>query len=317
MNQDYLLSRLFPAVPVPFDAHGKFQKAAQEAYVDYMSRQGVGGVAVWAHTGRGLRLDAETRRDVLKSWRAGLPREMRIVAAAGATPGERNPAEAMRSARAMAEEAAQLGADALLVYPPVAMRGRIDQDRLVLEYHAEVARAGLPMILFYLYETAGGISYSPVILTQLLARPDVIGIKVATLDRVMTFQEIARLLRNHSPHTVLMTGEDRFLGYSLMCGARSALIGMAAARVGLQKRFLDAYWNRDAQQFLELNHAIDDLAQHTFLAPLEGYIQRMLWCLALDGVIPESAAHDPWGPRLGAGEYEAVRACLARLGTDS
>ena len=42
--------------------------------------------------------------------------------------------------------------------------------------------------------------------------------------------------------------------------------------------------------------AVDDLAQHTFVAPMEGYIRRMLWCLRIQGVIPEDAAHDPWGP---------------------
>jgi 4-hydroxy-tetrahydrodipicolinate synthase len=216
----------------------------------------------------------------------------------------------------MAEDAAQLGADALLVHPPVAFRGRPDQDNLVLEYHAEIAKAGLPLILFYLYEAAGGISYNPVVLTQLLARPEVLGIKVATLDRVMTYQQLAKLVQVHAPEKVLVTGEDRFLGYSLMCGARSALIGMAAARVRLQADFLTAYWNNDAARFLALNASVDDLAQHTFVSPLEGYIQRMLWCLVFDGIIPEDAAHDPWGPRLGVKDREAVEQCLTRLGPE-
>ena len=47
---------LIPAVPVPFDAQGKIDAPAQERYARWMVQQPIEGVAVWAHTGRGLRL---------------------------------------------------------------------------------------------------------------------------------------------------------------------------------------------------------------------------------------------------------------------
>ena len=236
-----------------------------------------------------------------------------MIASAGGTPRERDPVVVIDSARAMADHAAALGADALLVHPPVAFRGRADQDQLVLRYHAAIAGAGLPLVLFYLYEAAGGISYGPHLLAELLARPEVLGIKVATLDSVMTYQQVAALSRDRAPEKVLITGEDRFLGYSLMCGASAALIGMGAARTALQAAFLRAYWSGDAARFLALNGPVDDLARHTFVAPMEGYILRMLWCLVHEGVIPAEAAHDPWGPRLGPAEFDQIGACLARL----
>jgi 4-hydroxy-tetrahydrodipicolinate synthase len=40
---------------------------------------------------------------------------------------------------------------------------------------------------------------------------------------------------------------------------------------------------------------------------MEGYIRRMLWALAADGVIPDDACDDPWGPALPATERETVR----------
>jgi 4-hydroxy-tetrahydrodipicolinate synthase len=39
---------------------------------------------------------------------------------------------------------------------------------------------------------------------------------------------------------------------------------------------------------------------------MEGYIRRVLWTLACEGVIPEDACDDPWGPPLPAAEREAV-----------
>jgi 4-hydroxy-tetrahydrodipicolinate synthase len=313
LTPDRIRGKLIAAVPVPFDGEGRIHHAAQAHYVTHLARQTLGGVAVWAHTGRGLWLSEHQRAEVLTAWRQGLGSDRLVVAAAGCSPRERDPDAVLTAAGAMAGQAAALGADALLVHPPTAFRGRVDQDRLVLRYHTAIAEAGLPMLLFYLYQAAGGIAYSTHLLAELLARPEVLGIKVATLDSVMTFQEIARLVRTHAPAKVLITGEDRFLGYSLMCGARAALIGMGAACTALQDAFLQSYWTGAGDRFLALNAAVDDLAQHTFVSPMEGYIQRMLWCLVHEGVIPADAAHDPWGPQLGSAEFDQIGACLARL----
>jgi 4-hydroxy-tetrahydrodipicolinate synthase len=312
---NHLARRLIPAVPVPFGPGGELDTAGLDRYAAWMSEQPIGGVAVWAHTGRGLRLSDSDRARVLTAWRRVLPGGRLLIAAAGADPGKRGAAAVLASARAMARRAADLGADAVLVYPPVAFRDQEDCDCLVLDYHVQIAEAGLPLVLFYLYATAGGISYGPELLASLLERPEVLGIKIATLDSVITFQDIARLVRTRAPGKLVITGEDRFLGYSLMCGAQTALIGMAAACTGLQAQLLESYWQGDSERFLALNGAIDELAQHTFLAPMEGYIQRMLWCLVHQGVIPAEAAHDPWGPRLDPAEFDRLGACLARLGT--
>jgi 4-hydroxy-tetrahydrodipicolinate synthase len=308
-----LSGRLIPAVPVPFGPEGDVHQPGLELYAAWMAKQRIGGVAVWAHTGRGLRLPDATRERVLRVWRSALSADCCLIAAAGAPPGELSVSLVMSAAKAMAQQAAELGADALLVHPPVAFRERPDSDALILDYHSRIAEAGLPLVLFYLYETAGGISYRPEILIELLARSEVLGIKVATLDSVMTFQDIGRLVKSHAPEKLLITGEDRFLGYSLMCGAQAALIGMAAACTELQAELLQTFRLGSAERFLALSAAIDDLAQHTFLAPMEGYIQRMLWCLVHEGVIPIEAAHDPWGPKLDPDEFERIGDCVQRM----
>ena len=307
------MAHLIPAVPVPCGADGGIDSRAQRKYAEWMARQPVDGVAVWAHTGRGLHLDPDQRAVILRSWREALGPSRFVVAAAGAEPGLVDPSEMMISARSMASQARRLGADVLLIHPPVSFRHRIDRDPLILDYHGAIAEAGLPMILFYLYEDAGGIGYGEQVLTSLLAMPSVLGIKVATLDSVMTFQDLAALIDARAPGKVLITGEDRFLGYSLMCGARAALIGMGAACTTLQRELLASYREARFDRFVELNRLVDDLARHTFKAPMEGYIQRMLWCLVHQGVIPEDAAHDPWGPRLDRAEYDDLRECLQRV----
>ncbi|HEV2863196.1 MAG TPA: dihydrodipicolinate synthase family protein [Pyrinomonadaceae bacterium] len=303
---------LVPAVPVTLDGAGRLHAAAHDSYLRHMSGQPVAGVAVWAHTGRGLMLDGETAAAVLRDWRAALPSKV-IVAGAGARPGS-GAADATRLSVEMAERAARLGADAVLAYAPVWLRGRDDAERLIVEHHRRLAAVGLPLVLFYLYEEAGGISYPPEVLDELLSMPEVVGIKMATLDSVMTYQDVSRRLAARHPDRLLITGEDRFLGYSLMRGARAALVGMGAACSRLQSELVGAHVRGDAARFLELSRLADVLAEATFTRPMEGYIRRMLWVLVQQGVIPLEAANDPWGPELPREEYDEVGRALYELG---
>ena len=270
---------MIPAVPVPFRGR-EIADDALQAYATWMAGHQVAGVAVWAHTGRGPHLSSEQRRRVLVAWRAALPMSP-IVAGVTSVP--------------VAAEAKAGGADALLAFP------RADDP---VGYHEALGRE-LPVIAFYLYEAAGGVAYDNQTLHAILALPSVIGIKVATLDSVVTFQRIAGLMRDH-PDKLLITGEDRFLGYSLTMGARTALIGMGAALTDLQVALMESFRSGDFGKFVRLSGVCDRFASVTFVPPVEGYVRRMLWALAAEGVIPDDACDDPWGPPLPATEREAV-----------
>jgi 4-hydroxy-tetrahydrodipicolinate synthase len=270
---------LIPAVPVPFRG-SEMDLSAQRAYAAWLARQPVAGVAVWAHTGRGPHLSADVRREVLETWREAMPDKIVVAGARDIS---------------MAIEARRGKADALLAFP---------QASDAVGYHQRLSRE-LPVIAFYLYAAAGGVAYDDRTLHGILELPNVIGIKVATLDSVMTFQRIAGVLRQH-PSKMLITGEDRFLGYSLMLGARSALIGMGGALTELQADLLRAHAQGDWARFVSLSDLCDRFAQTTFIEPMEGYIKRMLWAAAAEGAIPPEACDDPWGPPLPEAERDAV-----------
>ena len=92
----------------------------------------------------------------------------------------------MSEAKAMAQRAADLGADALLVHPPVAFRDRPDPDALVLELSFPNRRGrAYPSSYSTCTRTRVASPIDPNVLVELLARSEVLGIKVATLDSVM------------------------------------------------------------------------------------------------------------------------------------
>jgi 4-hydroxy-tetrahydrodipicolinate synthase len=272
---------LVPAVPVPFRGR-MLDTDALAGYARWMAGQPVAGVAVNVHTGRGRHLPEQVRRQVLAVWRAALPDRLLIAGAWNA---------------ASAGEARELGADAVLAFAP----GAGDP----VAYHAELA-GELPVLAFHLYAAAGGAEYDDATLRTILELPGVVGIKVATLDSIMTFQRIAGLCRT-LPRTLLVTGEDRFLGYSLLLGARAALIGMGAALTDVQAALLRAKRAGDWPRFVQLCSVCDGFGAATFTPPMEGYVRRMLWAAAEDGAIPADACDDPWGPALPPAERDAVR----------
>lgn len=314
---DILYGRLVPAVPVPFDHRGRLDTDAQWKYIEWMARQPVGAVALWVHTGRGLWLDEEQRNVVLANWRQGAP-ETPAICGVGVPNGADLPSDpASRTDRViqltvrMAEAARDGGASSVMVHPPRALAGLPGVDDRIADLHHAVAQVGLPVIAFHLYEAASGLPYSPDIVRRLLGIDGVIGIKLATLDSVMTFQELAAVTAEFE-EALLITGEDRFLGYSLMMGAHSALIGLGAACTDLAVRLLDSWFGRRLPEFILRSAQMDAFASVTFTAPMEGYVQRMLWALEADGVLTGDP-RDPFGPALPAEERDAVRAAVEAL----
>lgn len=306
-----------PAVPAPFDSRGRLDIAATRQYARWMARQSVGAVAVWAHTGRGLLLSDIDRAQTLEVWReemAGVP----IVCGVGAPSAAALPNDpTARTDRvidltvSLARAAKEGGASGLLVYPPTALRGFADCDGRVVAIHRAVAEVGLPLIAFYLYEEAGGISYSLDSIAEVLDLPGAIGIKVATLDSVIAHQDVAAaVLEWQGP--LLISGEDRFLGYSLMLGAQAALVGIAAACTDVSSALLASWYARDLQRFAVLSAALDAFSRITFTEPMDCYVQRMLWSLEADGVIAEGAT-DPFGLGTAGEERVAVDRAVRAL----
>jgi 4-hydroxy-tetrahydrodipicolinate synthase len=307
-----LAGGLIPAVPVMFDREGRFHERAHEAYVSFMRSQTIAGVAVWAHTGRGLLLDDKTSQRVMRQWRQAVTNKP-LIAGVGARTGQGNPQAATSATLAMALAAAEYGADALLVYPPSWLKQHEQRDSLIVKHHEHLSKFGLPLVLFYLYEAAGGVRYTKTVLDELLTLPNVIAIKMATLDSVMTYQDVASHIQSQYPDKLLITGEDRFLGYSLRRGAKAALIGMGSVCSDVQAELIEAHFAGKAERFLELSDLIDRLAEVLFIDPMEGYIGRILYALAKLGMISADAANDPWGPQLTAPELDNIDTLLNTL----
>ncbi|WP_040210888.1 dihydrodipicolinate synthase family protein [Clostridium polynesiense] len=313
--QQKIMGDILPAVPVPVLENGEIHLESQRNYVKWMNEQPVNAVAIWAHTGRGLKLSKEQRAVVFNEWRNGLDDEKIILCGVGANIKDGiKDEDYIKEAVDMAYEAKDLGADLIMPYAPTLFRGREDQDEMILKYHKEIAKVGLPMVAFFLYEAAGGVNYSLDLLRELFKIENVIAIKMATLDSVMTYQNVSNMIKEENLDIALITGEDRMFGYTLMRGAKGALIGLSSIYTKLQKDMLNSYFIGDYKSFIEKSELVDNLAEHTFYAPMEGYIERVLYILAQKGIISKEAVNDPYGPGVKESERVRIDQFISKLG---
>jgi 4-hydroxy-tetrahydrodipicolinate synthase len=292
---------LVPAVLTPMTSDRDVHAADLERYAAGFGAHP--GLAVWAHTGRGPYLTGEQRALVLRTFRAATSASI----VAGIAPSVADPDT---PPVAIAAQAAELGANALMVFPPPDLADAPDR---IYDLHNLIAtEIGLPIILFVLHAEAGGYPYPPALLRDLLSIPQVAGVKLATLDSAMTCQDAILLLHNEFPGRLAITGEDRMFGPSLMWGADAALVGIAAASAELSASLLRTWYSRD-DAFIRVSQQVDEFSYATFRAPMEGYVQRMAWAAEREGLISAAGAYDPFGPPLPAAERDAVHAAVDRV----
>jgi 4-hydroxy-tetrahydrodipicolinate synthase len=292
---------LVPAVLTPMTSDRDVHAADLERYAAGFGAHP--GLAVWAHTGRGPYLTGEQRALVLRTFRAATSASI----VAGIAPSVADPDT---PPVAIAAQAAELGANALMVFPPPDLADAPDR---IYDLHNQIAtEIGLPIILFVLHAEAGGYPYPPALLRDLLSIPQVAGVKLATLDSAMTCQDAILLLHNEFPGRLAITGEDRMFGPSLMWGADAALVGIAAASAELSASLLRTWYSRD-DAFIRVSQQVDEFSYATFRAPMEGYVQRMAWAAEREGLISAAGAYDPFGPPLPAAERDAVHAAVDRV----
>lgn len=288
-----LRHKVTAAMLTPFDSDGTAVPGAAGPYAASLVHEGVGALAVGAHTGRGSRLSDAARADVVRAVRDAV--EVPIVAGVG-------PAGAERAAEQMAES----GADAVLLYP--------SSGPDIAEVHARVARAsGLPVIAFMLYEAASGAQYSVEQARGLVATEGVLGIKLAVLDDAVACQDVLTACRAERPETILFTGEDRMFGPSLLWGADAALVGIAAAVPKPTVATLAAWTERRYPEFIAASAIVDALAAQVFQAPVDRYVQRMAWLAAWEGRLPAELCHDPVADPAMLPEKDAFLARVADL----
>jgi len=86
-----------------------------------------------------------------------------------------------------------MGVDYFLIFLHSAFSGGYEKDSLIIEYHKEISKIGIGMIIFQLQEILGGTYYYSETLKGLIDIENVVAIKEASFD-ALRFKETVDFL---------------------------------------------------------------------------------------------------------------------------
>jgi 4-hydroxy-tetrahydrodipicolinate synthase len=183
-----------PAVTTPFDASGAIDRAALDANLAALLDAGVHGVVATGTMGEAGSLSTAERREVVAAVAAAVDGRVPVIAGVSAgTPS---------AAIALAAEAAEAGAAALMMLPPLGYRG--DADEIVAHYRAVGEAAGLPLMAYNNPE-ASGTDMAPELIARLFEEVDaVVAVKECSGD----VRRIPAIIAAAPELEVLVGGDD-------------------------------------------------------------------------------------------------------------
>jgi 1-pyrroline-4-hydroxy-2-carboxylate deaminase len=203
---------IIPAVTTPFDASGAVDVPALEGNVAALLDAGIHGVVATGTMGEAGSLSAAERRTVVEAVVRAV--DGRVPVIAGVSAG--TPAAAI----ALAADAAEAGAGALMMLPPLGYRA--DADETVAHYRSVAEAAGLPLMAYNNPE-ASGVDMRADLLVRLFEEIDaVVAVKECSGD----VRRIPALL-NAAPGLEVLVGGDDWALEGFCAGATGWVTGVA------------------------------------------------------------------------------------------
>lgn len=188
-----LLEGIFPAMTTPFYPDGKLYLRKLEHNVDRYVRTQLSGIVVLGSTGEPVMLSIEEQREVLKAAMEAASDEKVMLAGVGQ--------ESVFQTLRLAETAAELNYDAVLVRTPHFYRGQLHRtNRAQLEmltYYRTVAdHSALPVVL-YSVPVLTQYELPAEVVAELAQHPNIIGIKDSSgkPERIASLAEATKFLK--------------------------------------------------------------------------------------------------------------------------
>jgi 4-hydroxy-tetrahydrodipicolinate synthase len=208
------MSRLIPAVPVPFDDAGDLDEKGLEPLYRFLHDAGVDGVFVSGTTGEFPALD-DGERDVVLAAALDVFGPDRVYAHVGAASA--------RQAERLATRAVALGARNLAAitpyYTPAGPR------QLVAYYQRLDAVAGDAALFVYHYPARTTTEVTPAQLAELATIPSVVGAKISGLP----VAQVREYLDAVPDDVAVYSGNDVEFGAVVRAGAAGAVSGVSSA----------------------------------------------------------------------------------------
>ena len=193
---------------------------------------GLAGVIIAGSTGEAALLEEHERHRVLEWARAIVPDERWLIAGVGA--------ESTRLTIRRAREAAEGGADAILVVAPHYYGAQMSPDALVAHFRRIGDESPLPLVLYNIPKYVH-FSLAPGLVHELATHGNIIGIKDSSGD----LAQLGAYLNAQSDRFTVLTGSGAGLYPALEMGARGGVLAVALFAASLSVSLCRAFATGD------------------------------------------------------------------------
>ena len=231
----------------PFTEAGELDIDASLSNIRKWARTGITGFVLLGSTGERVHLDEREYLRVLETARNEIPRELAFIAGAG----QQSTVGTVKEI----QQAAQLGADAVLVITPHYYRAAITQETLA-GYYMAVADASPIPVLLYSMPAFTGIKIEPDTIARLSEHPNIIGVKDSSND-VAGFAQTVKVC---PADFAVLTGNGTILLDALRAGASGAILAVGCVAPEVCVEIFNAFQRDDQQRAGSLQSKLTPLA---------------------------------------------------------
>jgi dihydrodipicolinate synthase/N-acetylneuraminate lyase len=291
------LTGIFGPVVTTFDdASGELASGPFRANIKAHIAAGLAGVLVCGSTGEAALLDEDERLRLTELARPLVPDDRWLFTGTGA--------ESTRDCVRRSKDAAERGADAVLVVPPHYYGVAMTEDALWAHYSRVADESPVPVILYNIPKFTH-LPLAASLVHALAEHPNIVGIKDSTGD--MT--QLRAYLEAQSDHFTVLTGHAGTVLDAVGYGARGAILAVALFAAPLVFDLMDAISHGDGVTASEIQARVRPIAKEIVAELGPPGIKVAMDLIGLTGGLPRA----PLRP-LGTAERERVATLLGTAG---
>lgn len=210
------LAGVLVPVTTPFDSHTEnLDLAALRANLERLGSTPVRGVLIAGTTGEAVSLARAERKAALELATQVLPEDRLLIAGTGL--------ESTRGTLELCVDAAEAGADAVLVQPPAFYRRAMDASTLAAHYGAVADASPVPVLIYQVPPSCSSVEITSGLLAELSTHPNILGLKDSRGDLAALGETLAHVAAGFR----VFAGNGAKLYAALEMGAAGGILGVA------------------------------------------------------------------------------------------
>lgn len=208
------LNGVFPPIPTPFDAEGNVAYDALAANIRAWNEYDLAGYVVLGSNGEMVYLTAEEKVRVWESARTAIPAGKLMIAGTGC--------ESTRETVRLSNQAANAGADAVLVLTPHYYQGQMTGKALAHHFWSVADAISIPVLLYNMPRFTN-VDMDAASVTRIARHPSIVAIK----DSGGNLGKLAQIVESVGLDFHVLAGSASFFLPALAVGAVGGVLALA------------------------------------------------------------------------------------------